>query len=1122
MDGQPTRTSPTAPDGRRAPKRGARSGLLGPTSARPASAAIDATARSARNIAAAILLASASTAAVCATAGQRAVRFEIAEQSADKAQTAFARQADVSVLFPYDTVSKLTANSLVGVYELDEGLKLLLAGTGLDASLEGDEQLTIRIREDHPPREAEPSKRPLVSWQPPLAGPRRQDEPAAKRTDERPGFEEITVTGSRIRRDDFTSAQPTSVLTRAQLDELNIVNVGDAIGQLPYNLGSWTPTSKPGGNDSFPLNVFNGLHLANLRGLNPVYGSRTLTLVDSRRHVPTNQGDGVDLNVIPSILVDRIEVVTGGASASYGSGAIGGVVNVLLDRRIEGAKAQVDFARTGAGDGNDLHYAFAWGGSVADNGRLLVGLEVERLSEIADCIDVRDWCARGAQIQANRDYAVNSDPNYVYRENVRVDVGTTGVLPALGLRFDETGTVLLPYEPAGQYGVGGDGQHVYLDTSLRSNVDRHVTYVSYEHRLKSGLGFVVDASASRVEAFTPQDSIDLITARLAPDNFYLTRLGTNPCADAPDRCRISKDFSAEANSANDTRGRLERVMLGFDGRFGESEWTWDAYYQFGRSEMLQAVYDSRHADRMLFALDAVDDGTGHPVCRVMRDGIDPNYDGDPRLAEGCVPINVFGIGNITPEAFAYTFGRILERTKVDQDMLELIASGPVARGGGPVPVRAAAGVSWRSESLDNIADPEQPDYIRRDYHSQYGETFGGKVEVIEYFGELDAPVTERFGLQLAARRSIYENTAGIGTGIEGQTFRYDIDTWKINGSWDATRWLTVRASRSRDIRAPNFRELYYRKVFPEGSNFGYCDNPWTGNRFLGYYTHTGDPCVVELLGGHDLTPEEADTTTLGLVFQPDALGLRLALDYFEIEIADAISQANQQLTVDACFNSRDPFFCARIDGTLLDPDDPLGGFARIRKISPKALNSQTYENRGIDVSAEWRKAFSFGTLSSRLLATRTHEQLVQPSATTPQLVDIAGVTGSPGTSADWEPAPDWAAQWTTSFRRGAFGLTTHARYVSAGKKHATRLGPQDSGYDPNAEDSIDDNRVPSYVVWSIAASYDLGGGRVQLFGSVNNLFDKDPPLVGIGLAGTNPVLFDTVGRTFRVGLRTEF
>ncbi len=149
-------------------------------------------------------------------------------------------------------------------------------------------------------------------------------------------LEEITVTGTRIRSDDFSNAQPSTVVDSALLDNLGIVNLGDAMASLPSNVGNNTPTANAGGN------FFNGSNIANLRGLNPFFGSRTLTLVDSRRHVPTNQGDGVDLNFIPSVLIDRMEVVTGGASASYGSGAIGGVTNILLDRDLEGGKIQVD------------------------------------------------------------------------------------------------------------------------------------------------------------------------------------------------------------------------------------------------------------------------------------------------------------------------------------------------------------------------------------------------------------------------------------------------------------------------------------------------------------------------------------------------------------------------------------------------------------------------------------------------------------------------------------------------------------------------------------------------------------------------------------------------------------
>jgi len=186
-------------------------------------------------------------------------------------------------------------------------------------------------------------------------GQQQGQQPAA--ADEGPdrSLEEITVTGSRIRRDDFSSAQPTTVMDNEYLKNLGIINLGQAMVSVPQNVNRNSPDANAGNN------FFNGSTLANLRGLNPFFGTRTLTLVDSRRHVPTNQGDGVDLNFIPTILIDRLETVTGGASASYGSGAIGGVQNILLDRDYEGIKAEIDFGSSGEGDGDSTHYGFAFG-----------------------------------------------------------------------------------------------------------------------------------------------------------------------------------------------------------------------------------------------------------------------------------------------------------------------------------------------------------------------------------------------------------------------------------------------------------------------------------------------------------------------------------------------------------------------------------------------------------------------------------------------------------------------------------------------------------------------------------------------------------------------------------------
>jgi outer membrane receptor protein involved in Fe transport len=210
---------------------------------------------------------------------------------------------------------------------------------------------------------------------------------ASSGTPEALQVEEITVTGSRIKRTtDFDTANPTTVVDQSFLQNLGIVNAGDAVKQLPSNLSNNTPRTT--GNANF----FIGSTIANLRGLNPFFGSRTLTLLNNRRFVPTNQGDGVDLNFIPSLMIDRIDIVTGGVSAAYGSGAIAGVENIFLTRKLEGGKVQVDYGQSGQSDGDDKHVGLAYGMGLFENrGHFVVGYEYED-SDAIGCINARDWC----------------------------------------------------------------------------------------------------------------------------------------------------------------------------------------------------------------------------------------------------------------------------------------------------------------------------------------------------------------------------------------------------------------------------------------------------------------------------------------------------------------------------------------------------------------------------------------------------------------------------------------------------------------------------------------------------------------------------------------------------------
>src|SRR6478672_5192201 len=211
------------------------------------------------------------------------------------------------------------------------------------------------------------------------------------------GLEEITVTGSRIHQNqDYASPNPISTFDAQKMENLGLINISDVITQVPQNVSQFQAATT--GGSAF----FIGSTLANLRGLNPFFGTRTLTLVNSRRFIPTTQGDSVDLNFIPSILINRTEVVTGGASAAYGSGAISGVVNILLDTKMDGVKLDVDYGATGQGDGGNYHVGIGGGSNFGgQRGHFIAGGEYQHSDVIQSCSDARDWCGKGVGMFSN-------------------------------------------------------------------------------------------------------------------------------------------------------------------------------------------------------------------------------------------------------------------------------------------------------------------------------------------------------------------------------------------------------------------------------------------------------------------------------------------------------------------------------------------------------------------------------------------------------------------------------------------------------------------------------------------------------------------------------------------------
>jgi len=950
-------------------------------------------------------------------------------------------------------------------------------------------------------------------------------------------LDEVTVTGSRIRRStDFDSANPTTVVDSEYLKNLGVANVSQALQMLPSNVSTFSATNT--GNSSF----FAGSTIANLRGLNPFFGSRTLNLVNSRRFVPTNQGDGVDLNFIPFVLVERVDVVTGGASAAYGSGAISGVNNVILNRKLEGGRADIDFGESGESDARDRHIGLAYGsGLFNDRGHFILGYEYQK-SDAVGCYDAREWCREGnAFVTGGPGLTLVKDARFNQLSQTGVFQNSApGATTTLQTNAAGTGTTAFnigsgvsdsPFNNVS----GGDGESIYQYTNLRAPVKRNVATGAFMFDLTDDTHLSVDLSYGKVETANRTQALVANFTTIAADNAYLTPA----LAAAQSTYSIfpggpaffNKDWTSQVNSHSETTTDVRRGAIGLDGKFGTSSWAWDGYLQYGKTEREQLVVDNRHLNAYNLATDSII-VNGVARCRISNEAeaIAAGVTYDPRLANGCVPLNPFGTGAISDAAKAYAFGNLDEQLDYKQTVFALNANGELFDGFGAGAVTAAVGAEYRIEKGENIAavPPGTPDYVRTDYLIQYGESFAGKVNVTEGYVEAfvpflkDALGAKRLDLDIAGRVSEYKNKGGFGTTGEERT--HDMTTWKISGNWEPLNWLRFRATQSRDSRAANFRELYYGQIINAGGLFGFCEPA------------SQDACNFNLQGNVDLKPEKADTTTAGIVFTPtDVLpGFQFAADYFKIKISDAIQQASTQRVLDGCRISGIQSFC-----DLITPDvpgvytfNPVTGTG-VETVRALSFNGSGYKYEGIDFTSSYLWQLENGSiLNFRLLATKMMKQEFQNIPGGP-FIDVVGQTGTANSFlSDNQPTADWQATFSTTYNRGPFSATGTMRYVSSGVMDYLGVVPPAT---PDAtQHGLSVNHVPSYEVFGLTGSYTFDNigplKTMQVWAAVDNVFDKEPPVaVGGGAfgpsnanGGTNAIFFDTLGRTFKLGLRTSF
>lgn len=902
-----------------------------------------------------------------------------------------------------------------------------------------------------------------------------------------PSLQEVVVSASRIQRSGFSEPTPVTVLNADDIARRGTTNISEALNQIP----AFRPTQTSSVN-THQISAA-GQQSADLRGLGPM---RTLALLDGRRVVPGALTGVVNLNLIPTILLSRTEVVTGGASAAWGSDAVAGVVNLILDTRMQGFKSEVQYGQSERSDDEQFRAAFSGGSSIAGGrGHFVFGAEYSDEQGIGKPYE-RRWGRLEGAVVPNATPGVNGQPANIIGRHVHLATQAQGGLitsgPLRGTQFGPGGEPM-PFEYGEAYGDymfggGGDGTNVWFDLkvpverySALANVDfdltdnlRSFAQISYASSLAvSHNGYVRDAGVGQRALTIQRDNAYIplaIQAQMDALNLSTLQMGRN-----------NSDLGETRNENDST---AFRIATGLAGDLGPT-WKWDAYYQFGRSTSDTRPLNYRRQSAWNRAIDAVfDPVTNQIVCRSTLS--DPN--------DGCIPFNVFGSGSASEEAIRYVTADGWQDVTMRQHVVAANLRGdPFSTWAGPVSM--ATGVEYRREDAHADSDPVSR---ANDFNIGNLQPISAENSVKEIYLETVVPLASgqpwanSLEVNGAVRYTDYELSGGV-------------TTWKAGLSYSPVPDVRLRATRSRDIRAPNMSELF--------------SSPSQGRPSVRNPITNATQFTFALTGGNEgLDPEKGDTFTAGIVYQPSWLsGLRASVDYYRLELQDQIGSLGVQNIVDFCFAGAQSF-CSLIewDGTL------------IQRVHNTQLNLAEFETSGLDIEVSYDRPLFGGNLSLRVLATHVYEltSIVLGSNAQRIATDRAGQLGA-GALNTPGGVPEWQVTSTATWAINDLSISVQARYIDSGLYDVGKIGPDDPNYSPFLPNSINDNTVPSYVYWNLFGHYDLrssGAATWQIYAAINNLADKDPPFIPPPAFSTptNPAFYDVVGRSYRMGLRVNF
>jgi outer membrane receptor protein involved in Fe transport len=921
---------------------------------------------------------------------------------------------------------------------------------------------------------------------------------------------DIVVTGTRIRRPDLQSNSPLTVVGAQEIQYQGATAVESVLARLPQ------VTADANENVS---NGSDGTSNVNLRGLG---ANRVLILLNGQRLLPQQ---AVDLNFVPSALVERVDVVTGGASAVYGSDALSGVINFVLRDNLDGfrADAQTGFAQHD--NGNDAvrgivstrGYALA-PRRVADGGKQDLNIAygknfAEGRGNVTfyagyrhyDPVLQSDRDVSSCALQGSDALTCGGSSNTPYGTFVPLAGPNQGV--TLTNAKDGTRT-WVPYDSSFAYN--------YAPTNYFQRSDQRITTGAFAKfkfspaaEAYGSFMFMRDRTYSQVAPSalflgTPFDvscNSPLLSASQA------TALCGTAAGSATTQSTLIGYRLALAPRRDNLRHTDYRWTAGLRGQIARG-FSYDVNYlhsQVNFDETYMNNVDNVKAQR---ALDVVS-VNGVPTCRSVVDGSDP----------ACLPVNVFQANGVTAAQGSYLFSQSNTASRNRQTVFSGTVTGDFGEYGVTSPwashgVSLVLGGEHRVETLKFTADA---------IAKQGGTTDSdGRIRVIEGYGELEVPLVEdrpfvrELTLNGAARYSAYHNSQA-STGFES---RYNAFTYKGEVTWKPVDMLRARASFNHAFRAPNITELFASQSIGNVSAQDPCGGTTpaasaaactlsgvTAAQYGRIVACPSDTCSALSGGNRNVKPETGNTYTVGLVLTPRQMrNFSLSVDYYNIKVKDYINAIDSSLIIDQCTNTGNPFFCS------LFKRDPRSGaiFGTNGYIVSTTVNTGFLKTSGIDVAADYSFAIgAAGRLNLNLVGSYLINRIAQP---VPGL-DSYDCKGKFGSTCG-QPAPEWrhVARTTWTLPNDAT-LSLSWRYLGSVQVFNNS--------------SVINSRIAPYHYFDLAATVPVTKA-FQMRAGVNNLFDKDPPAIAAGLlasfgnGNTYPGVYDVLGRSVFVGATVNF